>query len=142
MLTKIDKEYVKDWSNKIRLINELGGKCEQCGTTNIFHLIFHHKSGEEKEFNIGSRCNGSYNTLLKEVKKCILLCHNCHEKHHDNEMDSFLKQNKRLYLEYKESNGCSKCGYNECNKSLTFHHIDEKTKLFAISHYGETNIDR
>lgn len=28
---------------------------------------------------------------------------------------------------------CCRCGYNKCKAALTFHHIDEDTKLFTIS---------
>lgn len=35
-------------------------------------------------------------------------------------------------------NACYLCGYNKCQAALQFHHIDTKSKLFALSHKGLT----
>lgn len=62
----------------------LGGKCERCGYDTCSRaLCFHHRNPEEKEFNI-SNVGKSWASVVKELKKCILLCHNCHMELHDN----------------------------------------------------------
>jgi len=72
------------WKSKIELVNKLGGKCERCGYDgHPAALQFHHKDPTNKTFQLNS------NKLLtkdrnKEVKKCILLCANCHSIEHTN----------------------------------------------------------
>jgi hypothetical protein len=49
---------------------------------------------------------------------------------------------KRILVE--EAGGrCVECGYGECRAALQFHHLDPRTKRFALSHEGVTRgIDR
>ena len=47
----------------------------------VVALHFHHLEGQKKEFNI-SHCN-SWGPYLREVKKCIVVCSNCHYEIHD-----------------------------------------------------------
>lgn len=71
---------------RLELIKILGGKCSKCGyCKNYAGLTFHHPDKSTKEFGLDTRkcSNSSWGKLLSEVKKCILLCHNCHmEEHH------------------------------------------------------------
>jgi len=71
---------------KIKLINMCGGECSVCGyKKNIAALHFHHILPDTKLFQLDSRkcANSKWSTLLTEVKKCSLLCANCHaELHH------------------------------------------------------------
>lgn len=63
------------------LVTLLGGKCEICGySKNFAALEFHHKKPKTKKFGIDLRhcSNNAMKVLLKEVKKCQLLCSNCH----------------------------------------------------------------
>jgi transcription elongation factor Elf1 len=59
-------------------------KCEKCGEGHVATLDFHHKNASEKEKGVGaSISNGwSINRIKKEIKKCIVLCSNCHRKLH------------------------------------------------------------
>lgn len=70
---------------KFRAVEYLGGKCSRCGYAKcIGALHFHHKNPKEKSF--GLSCNGntrSWAKTLSEVKKCILLCANCHAEMHE-----------------------------------------------------------
>lgn len=85
--TKYSQEQDRNGLNlKIKYIKNLGGKCSRCGyNENMAALSFHHINPEEKEFELTSRSFGRY-TLEKienEIKKCVLLCLNCHcEIHH------------------------------------------------------------
>lgn len=92
---KIRKEYKektgqslqsqKGFKVKLQLIKEFGGGCLKCGyKKNISALEFHHINPEEKLFNIDSRALSNYNieVIRKELKKCILLCSNCHQETH------------------------------------------------------------
>ena len=55
------------------LVEMLGGKCVDCGTTK--NLQFDHIDPSEKSFNIS--CVLSERTF-KELEKCELRCGNCH----------------------------------------------------------------
>jgi hypothetical protein len=49
----------------------------------------------------------------------------------------------KLFCEYKQSQGCSKCGYAKNGACLDFHHIDEKTKerrITAMLWYNNTDL--
>lgn len=71
---------------KTQLVNLCGGKCELCGyNKTLSSLDFHHIDKNTKKFGIS---NGYYHSkakeeILKEVKKCVLLCSNCHHEVHD-----------------------------------------------------------
>lgn len=71
---------------KITFVNQLGGKCEKCGyAKNLAALTFHHRDPALKVRALDARgfSNTNLTTLTEEVKKCTLLCHNCHtELHH------------------------------------------------------------
>lgn len=71
---------------KLAIINLKGGCCTFCGyKKNYSALTLHHVDPSQKGFGIDSRkiSNTKWETILKEVEKCILLCHNCHmELHH------------------------------------------------------------
>lgn len=59
-------------------------KCVVCGESESACLDFHHKDPSEKEGAIANivRGNRSFDAVLKEVEKCVVLCANCHRKFH------------------------------------------------------------
>ena len=71
-------------NRKLNLIKVLGGKCQICGF-DLFPaaLDFHHEDPNEKEYGIASKgtCH-DLETDLAEIKKCYLLCANCHRGVH------------------------------------------------------------
>jgi len=120
-------------SKKIKAINFLGGKCEDCGETNVQTLEFHHKDENDKDCSIFELLDCRWSVIEKEISKCNLLCRNCHNKLHFGEDNvGRWKSNKKIFLEYKGVNVCEKCGYNECNASLDFHHINQNEKDFML----------
>lgn len=120
------------WYKKIKSIKYLGNKCEHCNTTDVRHLTFHHIDPNYKEDTISQIFGKRWEYIQNELDKCILLCKNCHMKHHYNISNSDKRICKLIMLDYK-NNECKKCGYNDCPASLTFHHIDKKNKSFTIS---------
>lgn len=72
----------KRWEIKYKLIQRLGGSCNDCGVTpetvSLAGFDFHHLDPEDKGFNIGEGINRRWDDLRKEVDKCVLLCANCH----------------------------------------------------------------
>ena len=60
--------------------------CAQCGFSHPAALDFHHKNPNEKEENINRIIsNGQFRKASEEIKKCIVLCANCHRIHHHKE---------------------------------------------------------
>ena len=58
-----------------------GGKCKKCGyKKSLFVLDFHHKNPRIKKFNISDAKTKHYplKEIMKEMKKCDLICKNCH----------------------------------------------------------------
>lgn len=136
---KQSQEYRRKWakinrfSKKLKAVKYLGGKCSECGETNILILEFHHIESD-KDTTIWAIQDHRWSVIEREIKKCSLLCGNCHSKLHfeNDNNDSRWKYNKRIFLEYKGIDGCEKCGYNECNSSLDFHHLDVEEKDFML----------
>lgn len=68
------------------LIKLKGGCCEKCGyNRNQAALAFHHINPLTKSFQIDMRkcSNSSWETLVAESRKCLLLCLNCHAEVHN-----------------------------------------------------------
>ena len=132
--TQKDKSLILKWYKRIKAIKYLGGKCINCGNNNYKHLIFHHTDASIKENNISYIINKKYNKIEKEIKKCILLCNNCHRELHfkNNIKYNDTRETKSLLLNIKNKN-CYKCGYNKCDAALTFHHTNKNEKSFLIS---------
>ena len=58
-------------------------KCESCGENHIACLDFHHDKGYKHDTISMLVCNGrSKKVILAEIKKCIVVCSNCHRKIH------------------------------------------------------------
>lgn len=59
--------------------------CSVCGENHAACLEFHHKNNAKKSFSVSDgieRGGFSQDALLSEIKKCIVLCANCHRKLH------------------------------------------------------------
>ena len=83
------KKYIR--SLKIKLIKLKGGKCTECKLKydgkNGGMFQFHHKESDKKLFALGQNNLNRYSweKVLMEVKKCILVCANCHSIKHSEE---------------------------------------------------------
>lgn len=61
------------------LVAEAGGCCRLCGYDRcVAALEFHHLDPSSKEFGLSQRGARSIEKLRAEVRKCMLLCSNCH----------------------------------------------------------------
>jgi len=136
--TVVNKEYKNIhqknlvWLKKIKAIELLGNECQKCGDKNIFHFIFHHNLGEEKENKISHIWGKRWSSIKREIEKCILLCDNCHrELHYNEDNNDKRRKTKELFVKFK-GNECQTCGYNKCLSALTFHHINKEEKLHDI----------
>lgn len=76
---------------KRRAVDLKGGKCERCGyNKSMAALVFHHKDGSDKTFNVAGSARAWYK-IVNEIRKCELLCANCHAELHD---ENFLDTHK------------------------------------------------
>jgi hypothetical protein len=65
--------------------------CAQCGFSHIAALDFHHEDPTTKEYDVNRLIsNGQFKKAEEEIKKCIVLCANCHRIHHYNEKNPAL----------------------------------------------------
>ncbi len=84
------RKYVYEYTKKHRKIRraegllrfkqEAGGKCQICGYNKcLAALHFHHKNPAEKRHTISQDIDYISTELIREeVKKCMLVCANCH----------------------------------------------------------------
>lgn len=70
---------------KERMILAMGSKCQCCGYDRCNNaLAFHHIDPSQKDLAFGHlRANpASWDKIVAELKKCILVCNNCHSEIH------------------------------------------------------------
>ncbi len=78
-------------TRKMKYIALLGGACSVCGyDKNLAALEFNHIDPATKSFGIDMRklSNANEVILLEEIRKCNVLCANCHREHHYPELNS------------------------------------------------------
>jgi hypothetical protein len=69
---------------KLKAIALKGGSCVKCGQSHPAALCFHHLDPSTKSFTIDGRVFGNFkwDKIAEELKKCELLCYNCHQITH------------------------------------------------------------
>ena len=83
----MSRQYEKRINQKRRYSLILGGKCEKCGYNKCLNALhFHHRDATMKLFEITPAIWGKSKVgdeqIIEEVKKCMLLCANCHAEIH------------------------------------------------------------
>jgi len=81
------REAVKRRRRKLREMarTSKGNKCIVCGYNKCQRaLSFHHIDESKKKFDLSSRgLTRSWKKIEKEIKKCALVCANCHMEIHE-----------------------------------------------------------
>ena len=70
---------------KQEYLNILGAKCSNCGYNKCYAALdFHHLDKNKKIFEISTGIKNKFSEkdIINEVKKCIILCSNCHRELH------------------------------------------------------------
>lgn len=125
------KAWFKDYKSTFR--------CTKCGEKDIRCLDFHHikeRRNRKKKLTVSRMvCIGkNRNAILDEIKKCIVLCANCHAKE-ERSIDLSLKnksQLQKMLLKHKQTaGGCLFCKIKDL-RVLTYHHIEPEKKKFNI----------
>lgn len=81
-------EYKKDYdrARKVKLIRLKDSACAHCKTkydgTNASLFDFHHIENKSFSLSMGTFSRYKWEIVLDELKKCILLCSNCHRIEH------------------------------------------------------------
>lgn len=106
----MEKEYYQNarMRRKQICVDIMGGKCQICGyNNNIKALEFHHIHPEEKLFTISENSLRNLEELFTELRKCILVCANCHRIIHDDTLNesfttSFDEDKAQTYFQQEE----------------------------------------
>ena len=131
-MTSKSAKAVKEWrkNTKLKLIVCMGSKCQICKYNKCNEALeFHHIEPSEKDFSLSAiRANPkNWDSIKKELEKCILLCANCHREVHNRltplpkEYQTFdesllnTEDNKYLLKEV-EKTYCPVCNKQKLNK--------------------------
>lgn len=99
---------VLDWRRraKNRLIAAFGGACGLCGYNRCArNLVFHHLDPSIKGDGFGQFQSRAWIRIVDEVRKCVMLCHNCHGEVHaglHSDLSSCQRFNE-AFLDYDRS---------------------------------------
>jgi len=65
-------------------IEHKGGQCQRCGYNSCVEALeFHHINSSGKDFSISEKgYTRSWAKVKEELRKCVLLCANCHREIH------------------------------------------------------------
>ena len=75
---------LKEWrkNTKLKLVEGFGSICSCCGLIDAPLVYdFHHLNPSEKDFSLSSKVK-SWDVIVNEANKCIMLCSHCHRKIH------------------------------------------------------------
>jgi uncharacterized protein (UPF0212 family) len=128
-----NSDKVKKWrkNTKQRMVDSMGGKCQCCGYNKCNDsLDFHHINPKEKEFGFAKIMANpkSWEKIANELRKCILVCKNCHGEIHAGvrELPEEYAKFDEDYLDYKtldtEKSYCPVCGKEKksINKTCSY----------------------
>ena len=103
------KEAVQSWRRrtKERIVQAFGGACGICGYNKCTDsLALHHLNPKEKDFSLGKiRANIiSWQRIVLELRKCVMICHNCHSEVHNGitKVPSNINRFDESYADYKK----------------------------------------
>ena len=84
-LARVNATKARYRAGVVRLVAEFRADgCATCGERESCCLVAHHVDPETKTFSLGNanREHRSPEAVVRELKKCVCLCHNCHAKVH------------------------------------------------------------
>lgn len=81
-----NKRTAQSGKDQVKLLKEeFGGKCSKCGYDKCMDALqFHHVDPTKKEFALGQGRGFNIDRIREELKKCIMVCSNCHIEMHYN----------------------------------------------------------
>lgn len=85
-LQSYPSQQIRGLKRKRLLVKLMGGCCSICGySKNFAALTFHHLNPKKKSFQLDLRSlsNRKMSRIDSEMKKCVLVCQNCHTELHN-----------------------------------------------------------
>lgn len=143
--------------SKERMVAAFGNECGKCkGKFKPEIYDFHHLNSEEKKFSLSNSKCISQKKNVEELRKCVMLCSNCHREIHNFDIDlpEDIKKFNEDFADYKEfnksKNYCKLCGkviknnlkycsikcYNKSKQKINQDSID----LLSLKNNLKTNI--
>lgn len=116
---------------KQNIVYIMGDKCCICGYNKCQSALeLHHLNPENKDFTISQTLNKELQTVINEIKKCVLVCANCHREIHAQIIEapinsSFIEERAQEILKEQEKLlmhqvfYCKNCGAI-CSKKDSF----------------------
>lgn len=117
------------------MVESMGNKCQICGYNRCHAALeLHHLDPSQKEFTFGTVIANpkAWHRIEEELKKCILLCSNCHREIHANIVDipvtfqafdpsliKALTPTKPCIVCGKETSITNRCCSKMCSSSLS-----------------------
>jgi len=110
-----------------------GKQCKICPENDSRCLDFHHIEPKKKRMSISKMVSSGKNKcqILREIKKCEVLCSNCHRKHHSTIHKTTQSALQKWLYKIKQTLRCKVCEENT-SCCLDFHHLNPEIKKFAI----------
>lgn len=108
--------------------------CLMCGEREPACLDFHHLDPDTKHLKVSSmagRCL-SRATIVAEIKKCVVLCGNCHRRTHAASGTRTPRPAIARVNAIKRRTGCMVCGITDF-VCLDMHHLCPETKAADVS---------
>ena len=98
--------YVKNARERLkqRMVYVMGEKCQCCGYNKCLSALeLHHVNPEEKEFTFAANANRGWSSIVPELKKCTLVCANCHR-----EIESGMRDSPAISFNQERADEISK----------------------------------
>ena len=112
------------------MVHVMGDRCQLCGYNRDIHALeFHHIDPNQKDFSFNKAESTSWEVTQEELKKCILVCANCHREIHSglvsNQLVSSFNQElanevtNRIYAaKHHQIKTCKRCGATISSKAV------------------------
>jgi len=131
IITETNRRYQRNILQKYRefMANKV---CNRCQYNNPEALVWHHINKSTKTASVYNMVNRGFNwdKILLEIGKCECLCQNCHAIEHY--CDTTNRKQRQKYKDFMKTQECKRCGVKTPG-TLSWHHIDPKTKSIEVS---------
>ena len=117
-------------------------KCTDCGESNIEVLEFDHIKGKKKDKVPRILLDYAWPVVLKEIKKCEIVCSNCHRLRTEQRINSYRYRffNNEIRGDIFKDFALSKLSFSHCKDCKTtlgivldYDHRNRKTKTAKIA---------
>ncbi len=118
-------------------------KCKDCKEDNPIVLDFHHIRDKRKAISQMIRRDYAWKTILNEIKKCIILCANCHRIRTAKEQNWYAYINENIKLHTMQDaciNRKSKPGSSSKYKGVCWAKKDKVWRAYITINQQQINL--